>query len=252
LLLLQEETIEMNVKKATRTASIMLLVALSTVGAMVQKAKADAENQLTIFTFSGPVEIPGRVLDAGTYVFKVLDVTGQRDVVQVTNKRGDKLYGTFITIPDQRMKPTGKTVITFAERVSGSPEAIKGWFYPGDSYGHEFVYPKSKAVQLAKANNTAVPSMPDEMTPQTAKPASSVKDDSVVALKQTSLKVQKPNEDEVEVADVFEFPPAPSGAPSELPKTASQMPLVGLSGLLLIGVALSLRFTSTKIKSAAH
>jgi hypothetical protein len=244
--------IEMNVTKATRTASIMLLVALSTVGAMVQKAKADEANQLTSFTFSGPVEVPGRVLSAGTYVFKVLDVSGQRDIVQVTNKRGDKVYGTFITIPDLRMKRTGKTVITFTERAEGSPEAIKGWFYPGDSYGHEFVYPKSKAVQLAKANNLPVPSMPDEMTPQTAMPASNVNADSVVAMKQTALKAQKPNEEEVEVAEVFEVPPAPGGAAGELPKTASQMPLVGLSGLLLIGLAFSLRLTAAKINSAAR
>jgi hypothetical protein len=210
--------------------------------------KADDSDQKTIFTFSGPVEIPGKVLDAGTYVFTVLDVAGDRDVVQISNKRGNKVYGTFLTIPDYRMKPTGKVVITFDERAAGSPEAVKGWFYPSDNYGHEFVYPKSKAVQLAKANNTPVPSMPEELAANTTQPATTKKAQSVAAMKQAPLKAQKSNEEEVEIAEVFEVPPATAAIPRELPKTASQLPMVGLLGLLSLGMALCLRFAAAKTK----
>jgi len=215
----------------------MLLLGLCMLGAMLPQAKADAWDQRTIFTFSGPVEIPGKVLPAGTYVFNLLDTTGgDRDIVQVSNKRGNKVYGTFITIPDYRMKPTGKVVITFEERAAGSPEAVKGWFYPGENYGHEFVYPKAKAVQLAKANNTPVPSMPDEV------PADNT------AMKQVSLKAQKPNEEEVEIAEVFEVPPVAATIPRELPKTASQLPLIALAGLLSLVMATCLRFAAAKTK----
>ena len=45
----------------------------------------------------------------------------------------------------------------FAERPAGSPQAAKEWYYPGRSIGEEFVYPKNQAMEIAKANNTAVP-----------------------------------------------------------------------------------------------
>ena len=125
-------------------------------------AKADVWNQKTKFTFSEPVEIPGQVLAAGTYVFKLMDSTSDRNIVEVLNEREDHLYGIFLAIPDYRLKPADRSIITFEERAQGSPEAVRAWFYPGENYGHDFVYPKVKAMQLAKANNQPVPSMPDE------------------------------------------------------------------------------------------
>jgi hypothetical protein len=240
----------MNGNTITRMAEITLLVGFCMLGAMLPQAKADEENQKTIFTFSGPVEIPGKVLPAGTYVFKLVgsEIDADRDIVQVFSKNGNKLYGTFLTIPDSRMKPTGKTVVTFDERAAGSPEAIKAWFYPGDTNGHEFVYPKTKAVELAKANNTPVPSMPDELAANTTKPATTMNEPAVMAMRRAPLKAQKPNEEEVEIAEVFLASPLAASLPKSLPKTGSRLPLIGLAGLLSLGMAISLRFASAKTK----
>ena len=142
---------------------VMLFVGLGLLGGMVQRVAADDFDQKTVFTFSGPVEIPGQVLSAGTYVFKLADSSSDRNIVQVFNRDETHLYGTFLAIPDYRIKPAGKTIITFEERAAGSPEAVEAWFYPGENYGHDFVYPKPKATALAKANNTPVPSMPAEL-----------------------------------------------------------------------------------------
>jgi len=125
--------------------------------------KADEWNKKTVFTFSAPVEIPGQVLTPGTYVFKLLDTASDRHIVQVFNKDQNHLYATFLTIPDYRMKPPEKPLITFEERPAGSPEAIKAWFYPNDNYGNEFVYPKARAAQPAKDSGQNVPSMPSSM-----------------------------------------------------------------------------------------
>jgi hypothetical protein len=238
----------MNGTKIRRITKMMLLVGLCMLGAILPQAKADEGNQKIIFTFSGPVEIPGKVLPAGTYVFKLADSESDRDIVQVFSKDGNKLYGTFLAIPDYRMKPTGKAVLTFDERAADNPEAVKAWFYPGFNYGHEFVYPKAKAVELAKANNAPVPSMPDEFAANTTKPATTMKEPSVMAMKQAPLKVQKPNEEEVEVAEVFETPPPAASLPTKLPKTASQLPIIGLIGLLSLGMAVSLRFATAKTR----
>jgi hypothetical protein len=221
------------------------MITLACLGALagmrLPQAKADAWDQKTVFTFSGPVEIPGQVLSPGTYVFKLMDSMSDRNIVQVFNKDENHLYGTFLAIPDYRLKPSGKTIITFEERAEGAPEAVKAWFYPGDNYGHQFVYPKAKAVELAKANTQPVPSMPTELTVNIILPVITMREPHVVAMKQTPLKAQQPTEEEVEIAEVFMTPPAtapaPAPEPTELPRTASSLPLVGLTGLLLLGAA---------------
>jgi hypothetical protein len=216
---------------------IVVFVCLGVLGIALPQAKADEWNQKTVFTFSAPVEIPGQVLLPGTYVFKLMDSQSDRHIVQVFNQRENHCYGTFLVIPDYRLKPAGKPIVTFEERAAGAPEAVKAWFYPGQNYGHEFVYPKVKAVELAKANNQPVASMPTELAANTTMPATTMQESHVVAMKQTPLKAQQPTEQEVEVADVFLLSPPPDS----LPQTASSLPLVGLIGLLAFGAARLLR-----------
>ena len=232
----------------TTRAKVILLASLGFLGGLFQSAAADEWDQKTIFTFSGPIEIPGQALPAGTYVFKLADSSADRNLVQVYNKNEKHLFGTFLAIPDARLKPTGKPIITFDERPVGSPEAVRAWFYPGETYGHQFVYPKPKAVALAKANNTPVPSMPAELAANTMKPAASVKAPHVVAMSQAPLKAQKPNEEEVEMAEVFVAPDPTQQLPTTLPTTGSSLPLIGRIGLLSLAAALGLRFASAKAK----
>src|SRR5262245_25553237 len=93
--------------------------------------KADAWNKKTIVTFSQPVEVPGDVvLPPGTYVFKLLDSTSNRHIVQIFNEDQTQIYATILAIPNYRLQVTGKTVITFTERAAGEPPAIRAWFYP--------------------------------------------------------------------------------------------------------------------------
>lgn len=222
------------------TPRLLLLATLGVAGAIIQTASADEWNQKTIFTFSSPVEVPGQVLLPGTYVFKLLDSQSDRNIVQVFNKNETHLYGTFLAIADERLRPTGKPIILFDERPAGSPDAVKAWFYPGLTYGHQFVYPKPRALALAKANNAPVPSMPAELAENTTKPAASAAAPHVVAMAQAPLKAQQPTEEEVEIAEVFEAP-APQALPASLPKTATPFPLLALIGLLSIGAACVMR-----------
>jgi hypothetical protein len=228
-----------------------LLIGLGLLGGMIPPAAADEWDQKTTFTFSGPVEIPGQTLPAGTYVFKLADNQADRNIVQVFDKDETHLYGTFLAIPDQRLRPAGKPIITFDERPSDSPEAVKAWFYPGDDYGHQFVYPKPKAVALAKANNTPVPSMPAELAANTTKPATSISDSDVIAMSQAPLMAQQPNEVEIEIAEVFAAPadpPAPAGLPATLPATGSLLPLIGLIGLVPLVTLVGIRFVTARGK----
>ena len=125
-------------------------------------ARADEWNKKTILTFSGPVQIPGTTLPAGSYVFKLADIPGNRHVVQVFDKDEKKIYTTMLTVPNQRMEPSDKPIILFSERATGSPQAVKVWYYPGDTIGNEFVYPKAQAMKIAKETHTRVLAMNDE------------------------------------------------------------------------------------------
>jgi len=125
-------------------------------------ARADVWNKKTILTFSGPVQIPGATLPAGSYVFKLADIPGNRHVVQVFDKDERKIYTTLLAIPNDRLQPTDKPVVLFSERAAGTPQAVKVWYYPGDRIGDEFVYPKSQAMRIAKETHQRVLAYNDE------------------------------------------------------------------------------------------
>jgi hypothetical protein len=115
---------------------------------MLPVARASEMDQATKITFSQSVQIPGRVLPAGTYWFLV----PEPDVVQVFSSDQSTLYATLQTISSEHLEAVEQTEITFADRGSMQPEAIVRWFYPGRSTGHEFLYSRQNRKEIAQAN----------------------------------------------------------------------------------------------------
>src|SRR6266404_7224376 len=113
-------------------------------------AHADESNQATTITFSQPIQIPGQILPAGTYSFKVLDSNSDPNVVQIFNSDQTHLYATLQTVATEREDPTGDTALTLAEQGAGRPDALLKWFYPGRETGNELLYPKQKEKELAQ------------------------------------------------------------------------------------------------------
>jgi len=113
-------------------------------------AHADESNQATTITFSQPIQIPGQILPAGTYSFKLLDSNSDPNVVQIFNSDQTHLYATLQTVATERQDSTGDTAITLAEQGGGKPDALLKWFYPGRDTGHEFVYSGQQEKQLAQ------------------------------------------------------------------------------------------------------
>jgi len=120
----------------TRVSLVVACLAMLFLTVSVRAADWDRK---TTMTFNQAVEIPGMVLPAGTYVFKLADI-GTRNVVQVFNEEGTELLTTFFAIPDYRLTPYDETHIGFAERPAKAPVAIHKWFYPGNNFGLEFPY----------------------------------------------------------------------------------------------------------------
>jgi len=129
--------------------------------AIAPRVRADEFTKLTLLTFSGPIDVPGISLPAGTYRFELADPTSSRRVIKVSDKDGTKTYGMFISVPNQRMTPTDKPVVMFKEAAAGAPPAVQAWFYPGESYGYEFAYPHDQALKIAKATHQPVLSYTD-------------------------------------------------------------------------------------------
>jgi hypothetical protein len=128
---------------------LCLLIAFSVA---VPAARADNWNQQMKLTFNESVEIPGRILPAGTYWFVLLDSPSNRNVVQIFNADRSVLYATLDTIPREHVccEASGKATVTFAERPYGRPEAILTWFYPGEFIGHEFIYSNKEENELSR------------------------------------------------------------------------------------------------------
>jgi len=177
-------------------SSLVVLVGLP-------KVMADEWNKKTIVTFNHRVEIPGgKVLPAGRYVFKLLDLASDRNIVQIFNEDQTHLYATIVAIPNYRLQPTDETVMTFRAKAPGSVEAIRAWFYPGASWGQEFVYPKTRAVKLAKLIDEPVPSMPSKLASNITMPAKSGNELPIMALRKAPLKAVRPTGEVVAIPGI--------------------------------------------------
>jgi hypothetical protein len=143
-------------KRVSIAASFITMLFLLAVLIVLPVAHADQNNQETIVTFSQPVQIPGRVLPAGTYVFVLPDEANDHFQVRVFNADRTTLIATLLTVSAERPRPADHTVFGLAERGSSQPEAIVTWFYPGETTGHEFLYPKPIQQELASAKIVTV------------------------------------------------------------------------------------------------
>jgi hypothetical protein len=222
--------------------ALFSLFAVTVLGAAVLPgAHADTWSKKTVVTFSQAVEVPGKILPAGTYTFQLLDSYSDRHIVQIFNADGSQIIATILAINNYRLTPTGDNVMKFSERPGDAPEALRAWFYPGDTFGQEFVYPKARAIQLAQTTQVIVPAIAAETI-----------DDS--AMRTVPIVAVTPDQKEVEVTTVIQTTPPPAEvvktAPvavaavpetEELPKTASSMPLIALLGGLSISIALGLK-----------
>jgi hypothetical protein len=186
----------------SRTA-VLLVALVAALGWWAPPASADQSDKKTVFTFSAPVEIPGKVLPAGTYVFKLLDSTSNRDIVQVWDKDEQHLIATMLALPDYRMTPPDRPIVKFDERASNEPEAIKAWFYPGEQYGWQFVYPNERATQIAKRTKQNVPSMRNDMTEHITAPARSASAPGVQAMKNVEVTGVDPSGNPVEITIIL-------------------------------------------------
>jgi len=249
-------------------------VAVAAVG-LAPTARADEFTKLTLLTFSGPVDVPGITLPAGTYRFSLADPETGRRVVKVADKDGKKTYGMFLSMPNRRMTASNKPVVMFKESAAGAPPAVQVWFYPGETYGYEFAYPHDQALKIARATHQPVLAYADHSaasateqermasmkTAEVAridendKPVSSDEGlkESTTARAQTSAPASTTRANGPAAADTPVAtagsetvpPPAPKPSRKHLPRTGSELPLLALIGSLSLAAGVGLHLART-------
>ena len=277
--------------------------------AVTAVAQTEVPNRLTYVTFSGPVSVPGVTLPAGTYEFKILDSNTNRNIVQIFNREGTKIFATLLAVPATRLEPTGDPIITFKETPSDRPPAVHYWYYAGDLAGNELVYPKDQAQMIANASgedvmsvdangssiddwkkgsiskmkpnhtaantqsstSSATSTTTDQGSPKPATPpaTTTTADQTAQSTQPTTTAPpsdQRPSRTMDQSAQPTTAPapqPPATAAPDtsnsgnntavgtsghksrRLPKTASDLPMIGLIGLIALGGALALRVART-------
>ena len=118
-------------------------------------AHADVADQATEITFNQPIQVPGQILPAGTYLFKLADAD-DLNVVQIFSSDGTHLYATLQTIPTESRQVADDTTVALAEQGAGKPDVLLKWFYPADDTGHEFVYSNQLEKKVAQDKQQTV------------------------------------------------------------------------------------------------
>lgn len=222
----------------TSIRKMALACAFATVAMLPLNAAAQGlPNQDTFFTFSQAVELPGTTLPAGTYLFRLADGATNRHVVRVMSEDRTKLHTTLLAIPNYSLdKASDEPQVRFMEGPETGPQAVKVWFYPGRTVGHEFIYPREQALKIAQRTGETV------LTTRTETAiAENVSDQDMTRVDRTGAEIAevRVTEQPAVVAEVRTPAPADERtvtAPvvterEELPRTASFLPLLALIGV---------------------
>lgn len=222
----------------------LLIACMALIGFSIKTARADEWDKEMILKFSEPVQVPGKVLQPGKYVFRLADSSSNRNVVQIfsVNEKGRQDFVTMIeTVPDFRVKTPDKPIVQLEERHIGDAEAIKSWFYPGDNYGWHFVYPKSEQLESASIAPPPAPAAPapaaEPVVPEP--PVETADDTPVVVIERETLISQ------------VELVPDPSDdgasdADRVLPETAGNSGALLLAGILTASAGFSALYLSLR------
>jgi hypothetical protein len=240
--------------------------------AAITSAQGTLADRKTVVAVSGPMSIPGATLPAGTYVFKIIDSPANRHIVQIFDREEAKLIATLLAVPAERAEADGEPLITFKETPSDRPPAVRYWYYAGEKSGNEFVYPKAQAMMIASASGESVSAVDTDATDIEAWKKSEVSRVTANAEPQSTTSTATTTTQPTTTAPVTPEPtPAPtptpetpmappaavtsapsitagqpepvgtSGRTEALPRTASELPAVGLIGWLALAAAFGVR-----------
>jgi hypothetical protein len=251
-------------KRLISTSVLVVLVGAAS-GA---NAFTSTSDKRTYFTFNQPVALPGVTLPPGTYMFRLADDTTSRKVIQIANKQGTESFAMLHTMAVTRSDVPREPEIRFMETASGAPVAVRAWWKDGERTGYEFIYSKEELANLNRAAAAAKPAAEARIGPLAAaetdvdtesagepvvlpeEPLSGpdvvegegfhVVEGEGLPPEEPALVAQVPANQQVPPASQPRQDEAQAPVREELPRTASPLALLLLTGLASTGIGLRL------------
>jgi outer membrane biosynthesis protein TonB len=220
----------------SRKTNMLAWGAMLAAGLFSVSARADEWTKRTILTVKEPIQVTDTVLQPGKYVFRLImngTLGVDRHVVQIFDGNEQHIIDTVVTQPTIRPHATGTTQFTWWETPPGTAKALRDWYYPGETVGDEFPYPKqTKMVATVVPPPPVASSTEATTTTTTAAPPP----ESAPEPQPETPEVQPEPAPQQPAAAPPAEPSADRAAPAELPKTSSQYSLIGLCGIALAGL----------------
>ena len=124
-----------------RLVSALALLVLG-FGTTVSVGASPKGSHTMLVTFSRPVLLPGVTLRSGSYIFEAPDPASDHDLVRVLSQDRATVFLTAFTQPVER--PDGMNrdqAISLGEPSRDGTRPILVW-WPTNSVGHQFIYPR--------------------------------------------------------------------------------------------------------------
>jgi hypothetical protein len=130
-----------NLEAASRRSEPMRMLLSAITSSLLLLPMAEGNwNEQTVITFHAPVEIPGKILEPGTYLFKGFNGNTDREVIQIFTPDGKDPVATVETLAVFQKAARTNSYVTFELRAPKAPQAIREIYFPNDHYGHQFIY----------------------------------------------------------------------------------------------------------------
>jgi hypothetical protein len=134
----------------------MMVLAVLASTSLFQDTQTYQWNKKSTLMVQEQVEFPGIILAPGVYVVRLKEGGERRSEVQITNQDETQVLATLVAIPDHRVRPDDNSEFVFHEIKGKGPTPVRSWFYTGDLVGLEFVYPETRAKEIARTTNDHV------------------------------------------------------------------------------------------------
>lgn len=218
--------------KAFQAISLALLIS-----ANIEAAINYTENYK--FTNKETWEVPEATLPPGDYILSVHDKLLDREMFQVKGAKDGKVYSNFLAIRGKG--GNSKSVLTFWTGA-GDVKAIRAWFISQEAETWDFVYPKERAIELAKASGSPIPAVDLSSMPKPNNVLLSADDLHSVQLWLLTPKRVGPGTEGVQIAAAKIGPKHPRATTAtgdethSMPRTASNFMEMLLAGSALLGI----------------
>lgn len=126
----------------------VLLVSFLAFG-LLATPSAFADPELIVFKTNAPLEVPGMVIEPGTYSVMNMTPNDNSGVLAIENARGQTV-GQFMAEPITRENAVGHTVLDL-QKEAHSPDRIDYFIPSGSEQGYKLLYPTAALNPIGSA-----------------------------------------------------------------------------------------------------